>query len=154
MTEYEARIGDEPAAADEGWGFVWVDQAHGLARLTDGDRSILVLVEGSGAERTVTLHGRRIAVSVRTWRERVMAAAETAARAQAGPVEVKATLPGLIVAIAVGPGDEVDEGAPLLTIEAMKMQNEVRAPRAGRVIEVAVSSGQTVSTGAPLLRLE
>jgi glutaconyl-CoA/methylmalonyl-CoA decarboxylase subunit gamma len=91
---------------------------------------------------------------VRTWRERVMAAAETAARSHAGPVEVKATLPGLIVAIGVGPGDEVEEGAPLLTIEAMKMQNEVRAPRAGRVIEVAVSSGQTVATGASLLRLE
>jgi biotin carboxyl carrier protein len=69
-------------------------------------------------------------------------------------MEVKATLPGLIVTVGVSVGDEVVEGAPLLTIEAMKMQNEVRAPRAGRVIELSVEAGQTVPTGAPLLRLE
>ena len=63
---------------------------------------------------------------------------------------VRATLPGLVVAVPVAVGDEVDEGAVLLTIEAMKMQNEVRAPRAGRVIEVSVAAGQTVMTGAPL----
>lgn len=154
MAGYEVRIGDEVVAPDDRWTFAWIDPDHGVARLTDGERSILAVVEGSGSEWTVCLYGRRIPVSVQTWRERVMAAAETAARAQAGPVEVKATLPGLIVAIAVGPGDEVEEGAPLLTIEAMKMQNEVRAPRAGRVIEVAVTSGQTVATGASLLRLE
>ena len=67
---------------------------------------------------------------------------------------MRATLPGLIVAVSVAPGDEVDEGAALLTIEAMKMQNEVRAPRAGRVIELEVAPGQTVATGAALLRLE
>jgi biotin carboxyl carrier protein len=93
-------------------------------------------------------------VEVRTWRERVLAEAEGARRDDAGPIEVKATLPGLIVAVAVAAGDEVEEGMPLLTIEAMKMQNEVRAPRAGRVIEVVVGPGQTVATGAALLRLE
>jgi biotin carboxyl carrier protein len=80
--------------------------------------------------------------------------AETAARAHAGPIEVRATLPGLIVAVSVTAGDEVEAGVALLTIEAMKMQNEVRAPRAGRVVEVAVAPGQTVATGAALLRLE
>jgi biotin carboxyl carrier protein len=152
--DIEVRIGDEPVAPGDRWQLEWVDREHGIARMVDGELSLPVLVEGSGSEWSVTVRGRRIPVSVRTWRERVMAAAETAARSHAGPVEVKATLPGLIVAIGVGPGDEVEEGAPLLTIEAMKMQNEVRAPRAGRVIEVAVSSGQTVATGASLLRLE
>ncbi len=54
----------------------------------------------------------------------------------------------------VSAGDEVEAGAPLLTIEAMKMQNEVRAPRAGTVGRIAVEAGQTVATGALLLRLE
>ena len=147
MAEYEVRIDEELVVPDERWTFDWVDPDH-------GERSLTLLVEGTGSERIVTVHGRRIPVSVRTWREAVRAAADTAARAHAGPIEVKATLPGLIVAIAVEPGDEVDEGAPLLTIEAMKMQNEVRAPRAGRVVEVTVTSGQTVAKGAPLLRLE
>jgi acetyl/propionyl-CoA carboxylase alpha subunit len=152
--DFEVLIGEAVVAAADGWQLEWVDRDHGVARIVDGERSLLILVEGSGSGWSVTLRGRRIPVSVRTWRERVMAAADTAARAHAGPVEVKATLPGLVVAIGVGPGDEVEAGAPLLTIEAMKMQNEVRAPRAGRVIEVVVSSGQTVATGASLLRLE
>lgn len=154
MTDLETRVSGDAATPAEGWRLDWADPAHRIARLTDGDRSQLVLVEGQGTEWTVTLHGRRIPVSVRSWRERVLADAESEGPSQAGPVEVRATLPGLIVAVAVTPGDEVEEGAALLTIEAMKMQNEVRAPRAGRVIELEVAPGQTVATGAALLRLE
>ena len=67
---------------------------------------------------------------------------------------MRATLPGLVVAVAVEEGDEVAAGATLLTIEAMKMQNEVRAPQAGRVSAVVVIAGQTVAAGAALLRIE
>ena len=83
-----------------------------------------------------------------------MAEAETAAAAHSGPIEIRATLPGLVVVVAVAVGDEVAEGAPLLTIEAMKMQNEVRAPRPGAILEVAVAPGQAVATGALLMRLD
>ncbi|HVM25917.1 MAG TPA: acetyl-CoA carboxylase biotin carboxyl carrier protein subunit [Candidatus Limnocylindrales bacterium] len=154
MSDYEVRIGDRAVEPADGWRFEPDHAFRGTGRLTDGERSLAVTVEGTGADRTVTLRGRRIAVSVRSWRERLLAEAERAAQVQAGPVVVKATLPGLVVAIAVDEGDDVEEGAPLLTIEAMKMQNEVRAPRAGRVIEVGVRSGQAVATGAALLRLE
>lgn len=154
MTDYEVRIGEEVVQPAEGWALAWVDELHGVARLTDGERSLLVLVEGSGQDRVVTLRGRRIPVTVRSWRERVLAEAERASQTHAGPATITATLPGLIVAVEVAVGDEVSQGAPLLTIEAMKMQNEVRAPRSGRVIEVAVASGQAVATGAVLLRLE
>ncbi|HSK94036.1 MAG TPA: acetyl-CoA carboxylase biotin carboxyl carrier protein subunit [Candidatus Angelobacter sp.] len=154
MTDYEIRVGDRVVSPADGWRLESDDDAHGTARLTDGRRSIPVIVEGSGPDRVVTLHGRRFEVGVRSWRERLLAEAERATQAHAGPVTVKATLPGLVVAVVVGEGDEVEEGAALLTIEAMKMQNEVRAPRAGRVIEVAVASGQAVATGAALVRLE
>jgi biotin carboxyl carrier protein len=154
MTAYEARVAGEPVDPADGWRLEWDDRRLGVARLVGPDSSHLVVVEGAGSDWVVTLRGRRIPVEVRTWRERVLAEAEGARRDDAGPIEVKATLPGLIVAVAVAAGDEVEEGMPLLTIEAMKMQNEVRAPRAGRVIEVVVGPGQTVATGAALLRLE
>lgn len=154
MSELEVRIGDAVVTPADGWELEWVDRAHGVARLVGDGATIQVLVEGAGEQWAVTLGGRRIPVTVRSWRERLLAEAETATRAHAGPVTVKATLPGLIVAVAVEPGVEVAEGDPLLTIEAMKMQNEVRAPRAGRVMEVEVVPGQTVATGAGLLRLE
>jgi acetyl/propionyl-CoA carboxylase alpha subunit len=154
VSEYEVRTDDREVAPAPGWQLELDEAGDGAGRLTNGERSIPVIVEGSGPDRIVTLWGRRHAVTVRSWRERLLAEAERAAHVTQGPVTVSATLPGLVVAVAVEAGDEVEEGAPLLTIEAMKMQNEVRAPRAGRVIEVRVASGQAVATGAPLLRLE
>lgn len=154
MTDYEVRIDDEAVDPASDWRLEWDDRARGLARLVGDGRSEPVVVEGRGPDRVVTFRGRRVPVTVRTWREQLMAEAQSAAQVHAGPVVVKATLPGLIVSIAVADGDEVEEGRSLLTIEAMKMQNEVRAPRAGRVIEVLVTSGQAVATGAALLRLE
>jgi biotin carboxyl carrier protein len=153
VSGYEVHVDGERSDAGE-WQVEWEDRDRGLARLVSDRRSESVLVEGAGSEWFVTIRGRRIPVQVQTWRERLRAEAETASRAHSGPTTVKATLPGLVVVVAVAVGDEVDEGSPLLTIEAMKMQNEVRAPRAGRVTEVSVLSGQAVATGAMLLRLE
>ncbi len=154
MTDLEVRIGDQVATPDEGVTLTWLDEATGLARLGTRRGSRLVVVEGSGEAWHVTLNGRRMPVTVRSWRERVMAEAEVAARTGGGPVDVTATLPGLVVAVAVAEGDAVGEGQPLLTIEAMKMQNEVRAPRGGRVVRLAVAPGTAVATGTLLLRLE
>jgi biotin carboxyl carrier protein len=154
MSDLELRIGDRPVSPAGGWTLTWLDRANGVVLLRDGRESRLAVVEGAGGEWVVTLRGRRIAVSATTWRERVLAEADVAARTHAGPIEVRATLPGLVVAIAAVPGAAVVEGEPLVTIEAMKMQNEVRAPRAGRVARVAVSTGQPVASGALLVLLE
>ena len=154
MSDYELSVDGSPVTPAAGWTLTWVDAEGGVARLNDGSRSELCLVEGSGVDWVVTLRGRRIPVAVRTWRERVLAEAESAAERHDGPIDVRATLPGLVVAIAAQEGDEVASGTTLLTIEAMKMQNEVRAPRAGRVTAVAVVAGQAVAAGASLLRIE
>ena len=154
MTDLELTIDGASVEPAAGWTLSWLDTEAGIARLADGSHSEVCLVEGSGSDWVVTLRGRRIRVSARSWRERVLADAESAARRRGGPIEIRATLPGLVVTVAVQEGDEVGEGATLLTIEAMKMQNEVRAPRSGRVSAVSVSAGRTVAAGAPLLRIE
>jgi biotin carboxyl carrier protein len=154
MGDVELTIDGTSVEPGAGWTLTWLDAQAGIAQLTDGSRSVVCLVEGSGSEWVVTLRGRRIPVAVRSWRERVLADAESAARQHVGPIEIRATLPGLVVAISVMDGDDVAEGATLLTIEAMKMQNEVRSPRAGRVSGLAVAAGRTVAAGTPLLRIE
>jgi biotin carboxyl carrier protein len=152
--DYEAQVGGRAVRPAPGWAIEWVDADAGVARLTDGQRSVLVAVEGNETRWTVTIHGRRIGVEVRSWRERVMAEVARSTSSHAGPIDVTATLPGMIVAVAVAAGDEVEEGDRLLTIEAMKMQNEVRAPRGGRIAAIAAEPGQTVATGALLVRIE
>ena len=64
---------------------------------------------------------------------------------------VRASMPGLVISVAVASGDSVTAGQPLVVLEAMKMQNPVRAPRGGRVGRVLVTPGVQVEGGAPLL---
>jgi biotin carboxyl carrier protein len=65
-----------------------------------------------------------------------------------------APVPGKIVDVFVNPGDNVDEGAPLVVLEAMKMENELRAPKKGRVTAVLVKKGDTAERGQLLVGLE
>lgn len=71
-----------------------------------------------------------------------------------GPLEVLAPMPGKIVRVLVGCGEEVAQDQGLVVIEAMKMQNELRAPRPGRITELHVREGVGIEAGARLLRLE
>ncbi|WGL52724.1 biotin carboxylase N-terminal domain-containing protein [Nocardioides sp. BP30] len=61
-----------------------------------------------------------------------------------------APMPGSVVAVHAGVGDEVAEGQPLLVLEAMKMQHTIAAPHAGTVTEIDVAVGDQVNGGAVL----
>jgi biotin carboxyl carrier protein len=80
--------------------------------------------------------------------------AGAARHAASGPASVLAPMPGKIVRLLAGPGDEVSAGQGLVVMEAMKMENELRAPRAGRVRETRVAEGQAVEGGALLVLLD
>ncbi|MBI5278389.1 MAG: acetyl-CoA carboxylase biotin carboxyl carrier protein subunit [Burkholderiales bacterium] len=54
----------------------------------------------------------------------------------------------------VKPGDAIEAGRMLCTIEAMKVFNEVRAERAGRVVAVLAAPGAEVEAGQPLFTIE
>lgn len=66
--------------------------------------------------------------------------------------EIHAPMPGLVLRVAVEPGQEVAAGDTLLVLEAMKMENAIKAPAAGIVTSVEVSNGQAVEKGALLLK--
>lgn len=137
-----------------GWELAWVDRAHGEALLRREDDRVPVLVEGGTSEWVVTIRGRRFGVTILGRRDRLLAESTRLLGRRHGPAEVRATLPGLVVRVAVSAGDVVAAGDALVTVEAMKMQNEIRAPRAGRVANVEVVPGQAIATGGLLVRLE
>jgi acetyl/propionyl-CoA carboxylase alpha subunit/acetyl-CoA carboxylase carboxyltransferase component len=62
--------------------------------------------------------------------------------------------PGLVVAIPVSPGDEVQAGDVVAVTESMKMESSLTAPVAGRVREVLVAVNTQVANGKPLLQIE
>ena len=72
----------------------------------------------------------------------------------AGADVILAPMPGLVKAIFVAPGEEVEQGARLAILEAMKMEHTLVAARAGRVAEVLAAPGAQVEAGAALVRLE
>ena len=61
--------------------------------------------------------------------------------------EVIAPMPGNIMDIRVGAGDQVSYKQELCNLEAMKMKNSIRSPRDGVIAAVKVREGQTVAYG-------
>jgi len=145
-----AHPGDEPATVEPS-----LTAAHGANVVVgpvggldqDGHRPVEVVVDGWRFELLVEDDARAV-LRERASRDR------TAAGSAGGPLEIRAIIPGRIVAVAVAPGDTVRAGQTLLAVEAMKMQNELRAPRAGRVTRVPVGAGSTVELGDVLVVLE
>ncbi|WP_421928992.1 acetyl-CoA carboxylase biotin carboxylase subunit [Neoaquamicrobium sediminum] len=63
-------------------------------------------------------------------------------------------MPGVVTAIAVAAGDEVQEGQALATVEAMKMENVLRAERRGVVKSVAVEPGSSLAVDELIMEFE
>ncbi|MEX0700490.1 MAG: pyruvate carboxylase [Planctomycetales bacterium] len=70
------------------------------------------------------------------------------------PAHVGATMPGMVVTVAVQPGDPVAKGQKLLTLEAMKMETTLHAEREGKIGQVLVQAGSQVETGDLLVTVE
>ena len=63
------------------------------------------------------------------------------------PDVVKSPMGGTVMAVKVGPGDEVNAGQVLAVVVAMKMENEIVAPRAGIIQDIPVSPGAAIQAG-------
>jgi len=67
---------------------------------------------------------------------------------------IEAPMPGLIIEINVIPGQEVEEGDPLLILEAMKMENVISSPRQGVIKTILVKDGDAVNKKELLVEFE
>ena len=63
---------------------------------------------------------------------------------EGNPAHVAAPMPGAVTVVAVKPGQKVNRGSPLLSIEAMKMETAIRADCDATVARVLVSPGDRV----------
>lgn len=99
----------------------------------------------------VLLLGHQYPARVEDERERRLKAAGGGGTGESGEFQLKAPMPGLVVAIPVEDGQEVQKGQVLLILESMKMQNELKAPRAGKIGRIKVKAGQSVEQRQVLL---
>jgi len=72
----------------------------------------------------------------------------------ANRLEVKAPMPGSVVKVVVGPGQEVAEGDALIIVEAMKMETSLFSTISGTVSEVNVKEGEQVDSSKVLIVVE
>ncbi|OGD18995.1 MAG: hypothetical protein A2Y69_09000 [Candidatus Aminicenantes bacterium RBG_13_59_9] len=68
--------------------------------------------------------------------------------------DVRISMPGRVVQVLAAPGDEVQEGQPILVLEAMKMQNEIKAPQAGQIARICFRAGDYVEASSVLFTVE
>jgi biotin carboxyl carrier protein len=121
----------------------------------EGTRVVTAEVEASGAKLSVAIGGQTIPVEVAD--ARAVLLSEVAARASArpaGPVALRAPMPGRVVKILARAGESVRAGGGVVVVEAMKMENEIRAPRDATVKELRVAEGAAVEAGQELALLD
>jgi propionyl-CoA carboxylase alpha chain len=63
-------------------------------------------------------------------------------------------MPGLVLSIAVKPGQELKVGETIAIVEAMKMENVLRAERDGKVKAVKVKQGDSVAVDAVIMEFD
>jgi pyruvate carboxylase len=108
----------------------------------DGQRT--VFFELNGQPREVSVQDKSLKV--------VSTPRETASPGHPG--HIGAPTPGVVTAVTVEPGHQVEQGQKLLVLEAMKMQSTVYSPVSGTVVRKLVQAGQTVETKELLLVIE
>ncbi len=71
-----------------------------------------------------------------------------------GDGKVRAAMNGRVVAVLVKPGERVEVGQPVVTLEAMKMEHVHVASVSGIIAELAVEEGEQVTTGKIVAAIE
>ena len=149
-------------ATTEPWLGGWRLNASPSIRLTAGDATRSTAPSHSNAIEAVrvdsTVHvdvgGRSVEFAVAPPPDVDRAARAAAHTRAAGPADLVAPMPGTVIAIHAAPGDAVQAGDPIVTLEAMKMEHAVAAPIAGRLTEVLVLVGDQVERATRLAVVE
>lgn len=102
----------------------------------------------------VRVRGRVVRFEMLDERRKKMKEAQSSRFEHAGAATVSSPMPGKVMKLLVGEGDDVVEGQGVVVVEAMKMENELKAPKAGTVTVIRVKEGDAVESGAAMLVIE
>lgn len=141
-------VNDEPLALD----FRQMP-GSGVTSLLINNRSLEAVVEEQEGDWQVLIQGELYNVQIDDERSRRLASARGVLGQTDGEAVVTSPMPGIIIAVPVADGDEVQKGDKVVILESMKMENELRAPRDGRVSQVKIKAGDSVEKSQVLLTI-
>ncbi|MBB6004359.1 acetyl-CoA carboxylase biotin carboxyl carrier protein subunit [Arcicella rosea] len=102
----------------------------------------------------LSLNKKQIVVNVKDRFDMLLEQLGMTDAANAKVNDLKAPMPGLIVAIQVQVGDSIKKGDSLLILEAMKMENVLKATGDGKVKSIKVNNKQNVEKNQVLIEFE
>ena len=144
---YDVRIGDDMLALRHDWRFGEI-----LKRGTCNGVPFALQIERPRLQYRVAYRGTQFTLSVLPRR----AAELLKLMPHKAPPDLSrfllSPMPGLLVELAVGAGQEVKAGERLVVIEAMKMQNVILAERDCVVDELLAKQGESLAVDQPVLR--
>ncbi len=146
--EDEVTVDGETVPVD----FLSIDRATAYSLLLD-NQSYEVMVSQAGDDYQVLVLGHMFTVHVEDERARRLAQASRGFIPAGGEIQIKAPMPGLIVAVPVVEGQIVKRGDVVVVLESMKMENEIKAPRDGTVSAVRVQARQSVEQNQTLVTI-
>lgn len=120
-----------------------------------GDGAFLIDCDGRRVRAFAARSGQSIVVSIgpQTFTFAELKASRGGSRHSLATPLLTAPMPGKVLKILVGEGEQVEAGQPLITMEAMKMETTLSAEGPAQVKRIPVSEGQMVDAGAVLIEL-
>jgi propionyl-CoA carboxylase alpha chain len=131
----------------------WVP-GQSLARLMVADEALVLKADKIPSGFRIRARGADLKVHVRSPRQAELARLMPEKLPPDTSKYLLCPMPGLIVAVNVAPGDEVQEGQALATVEAMKMENILRAERKGVVKSVSAVPGASLRVDDVIMEFE
>jgi len=116
-------------------------------------RSHEVTIQRNGDSTYVTESGVRSEVVILDRAGILLAALAGKSSSKRHALEIRAPMPGLVLAVEVEANAAVVVGQGIVVLEAMKMENEIFSSGAGTVERVHVSKGDAVTKGQLLVTL-
>ena len=116
------------------------------------NRSLEAVINDDEGQIAVMMSGRQFEAQVLD--ERAMLMMQRRGTQTTGSGEVKAPMPGLIVAVTIARGASVAKGETLVVLESMKMQNELKSPIDGVARAIHVEAGQAVDKNELLVEVK
>ena len=120
----------------------------GMEALRGGQR---LLVDFDGVAQSWVVAGGWVGHDGESWPP---IASSQDAQAPEGERDLRAPMPGAVVAVPCAEGDEVTRGDVLVVLESMKMELQLTAPADGMLVALNVAAGDQVALGDVLARVE
>jgi len=149
VDEKHIRIGDRLLEVD----FESVSGQPVFSIILDG-KSYESFISESDEGWQVLMRGKQYQITVEDEREKRLKVAAGGGVVEGGEFNLKAPMPGLVVAIPVSEGQEIKKGDVLIILESMKMQNELKSPKDGIVERIRVKAGESVEQKQALLSVK